>query len=189
MKKNIVIIDNFDSFTFNIVNLLKSLGHLSINVFRNNRVKFDFLDRASHIVISPGPGIPCEAGKTLEVIDKYYKSKPILGVCLGHQAIGQYLGFKLVQLDRPAHGVATKIKTTNYDSKLFLGLPTSIEVGRYHSWIIQGQVEDAFTSSVDDDNNIMSIEHKNYPLFGVQFHPESILSTSGAIIMKNFIDN
>lgn len=188
-QAKIVVIDNFDSFTYNLVHYLEGISKSNIDVFRNNAVDIDELDSYDCIVLSPGPGLPNDAGICMQIIEKYYTSKKILGVCLGMQAIGEFFGGKLINLKNVYHGLSTPISVLVNDDVLFRGLPVQFEVGRYHSWVINPNTlpKDLLITSVDFENNPMSIKHINYPLFGVQFHPESILTPNGKVILENFL--
>ena len=158
-----------------------------MKVCRND--KFDLKDLLNYdkILLSPGPGIPDEAGKLKEVVKKYASSKSILGVCLGHQAIGEVFGGQITNLSKVYHGISSKIKIDNNDS-LFDNLPSEIEVGRYHSWIIKNDLpNDLITTAYDSDNHIMAINHRHYDVKGVQFHPESILTPLGKKIINNWL--
>lgn len=184
--KKVFVVDNYDSFTYNLVHYLKEFK-AKVKVCRND--KFDLTDLLdfNKILLSPGPGIPDEAGKLKEVIKKYASSKSILGVCLGHQAIGEVFGGQITNLSKVYHGISSKIKIDKNDS-LFNNLPSEIEVGRYHSWIIENNLpNDLITTAYDSDNHIMAIKHKHYDVKGVQFHPESILTPLGKKIIKNWL--
>lgn len=190
--QRIVIIDNYDSFTYNLSHLLKEVG-ADVTVFRNDQFRLEELQQFDKIVLSPGPGIPSEAGLLLDVIRAYAPTKPMLGVCLGHQAIGEVFGARLLNLDDVVHGVATPCRIIASDP-IFGGLAESITVGRYHSWVVS---QDEFPScleitAVSDDGgsvpNIMALRHREYEVHGIQFHPESVLTPEGKIIIKNFLD-
>jgi len=184
----IVIIDNYDSFTYNLSHLVKSLGP-QVTVYRNDRFELPQLEEFDKIILSPGPGIPSEAGLLLDVIRCYAGRKPILGVCLGHQAIGEVFGGKLENLSDVFHGVATE--GTQYGNDyIFQGLPERIVMGRYHSWVVS---RDAFPDSLEitaqsDEGQIMALRHRSYDIHGIQFHPESVLTPDGATIIKNWIN-
>jgi anthranilate synthase component II len=187
--KHILIIDNYDSFTYNLVHYLEDLN-AKVTVYRNDEFDIDELKKFDKILLSPGPGIPKEAGLLLDVIKKYASSKSILGICLGQQAIGEVFGGNLVNLEKVYHGVSSKVKVTKDDS-LFNDLPAEFEVGRYHSWVINPDdfPEDLEITSVDENGEIMSIRHKNFDIKGVQFHPESILTPNGKKILENWLTN
>lgn len=189
MEKKILIVDNYDSFTYNLYHLIRQLGCNSIDVFRNDKIALDAVDRYDKIVLSPGPGIPSEAGLLLPIIRRYAPTKSILGVCLGHQAIGEAFGAALINLEEVYHGVSTPIKVTD-DDLLFKGLPASFEVGRYHSWVvspIQFPSELRITA-IDDEGAIMALKHAEYRVHGIQFHPESVLTPLGGEIIRNWLN-
>lgn len=185
---SIVIIDNYDSFTYNLSHLIKELG-ADVTVYRNDKFTLDQLEKFDKIVLSPGPGIPSEAGLLLDVIKAYAGKKPILGVCLGHQAIGESFGGKLTNLSQVYHGVATPCHITK-DDYLFKGLPEKIEIGRYHSWVVDTKdFPDCLeVTSVSDEGYIMSLRHKEYDIRGIQYHPESVLTKDGKKILKNWLE-
>jgi len=184
----VVIIDNYDSFTYNLSHLVKELG-AEVTVYRNDMFEIQQLEEFDKIILSPGPGIPEEAGLLLEVIDEYAGRKPILGVCLGHQAIGLHFGGKLVNLSDVYHGVATPIQITNRDYT-FDSLPRNIVVGRYHSWVVDtDDLPDCLEiTSVSNEGYIMSLRHREYDIRGIQFHPESVLTKEGKTIIKNWLN-
>lgn len=185
----VAVIDNYDSFTYNLVHYLEDLG-AEVTVFRND--EFDLEDLASFekILLSPGPGIPDEAGLLKEVIKTYDKTKDIFGVCLGLQAIGEIYGGKLTNLDTVFHGVATKISVTN-DDFIFDNLPQKFEVGRYHSWVVatENLPDSLIITSTDENGEIMSLKHEHLNVRGVQFHPESVLTPNGKQILENWLKN
>lgn len=185
----IVIIDNYDSFTYNLSHLVKELG-AEVTVLRNDRFCLEDIEQFDKIILSPGPGIPKEAGLLLEVIEEYKGRKPILGVCLGHQAIGEAFGGTLINLSSVFHGVATPA-TIITDDYLFNGLPKQIEVGRYHSWVVDKETlpKDIEVTSISDEGYIMSLRHKEYDIRGIQYHPESVLTPSGKAIIKNWMEH
>ena len=182
-----VIIDNYDSFTYNLAHLVKALG-AEVTVLRNDQFSIEALEAYDKIILSPGPGIPSEAGLLLDVIKTYAGRKPILGVCLGHQAIGEAFGARLENLSEVFHGVATPAHIVA-DDPIFCGLPKTFTVGRYHSWVVAtDQFPDCLTvTAVSDEGQIMALRHKEYDIHGIQFHPESVLTPEGSIIIKNFI--
>ena len=184
----IVIIDNYDSFTYNLAHLVKELG-AGVTVFRNDQFKLSELDRFDKIILSPGPGIPSEAGLLMDVIRKYAGRKPMLGVCLGHQAIGEAFGAKLTNLSEVYHGVATPCTQFGNDP-IFEGLPKRIEIGRYHSWVVDksGFPDCLDITAVSDDGQIMGLKHKNYDIRGIQFHPESVLTPDGKKMIQNWLE-
>lgn len=184
----IVIIDNYDSFTYNLSHLVKSLG-AQVTVYRNDRFEMSQLEQFDKIILSPGPGIPSEAGLLLDVIRSYAGRKPMLGVCLGHQAIGEVFGGKLENLSDVFHGVATEGSQSGNDY-IFNGLPERIVMGRYHSWVVS---KDNFPDCLEitaqsDEGQIMALRHRQYDIHGIQFHPESVLTPDGTVIIKNFIN-
>ncbi len=183
----IVIIDNYDSFTFNLSHLVKALG-ADVSVMRNDRFSLDDLEPFDKIILSPGPGIPSEAGLLLDVIKRYATAKPILGVCLGHQAIGEAFGARLENLSQVFHGLATPCHIIASDP-IFAGLKADITVGRYHSWVVAADsLPDCLeVTAVSDEGQIMALRHRHLNVHGIQFHPESVLTPDGAIIIKNFL--
>ncbi len=188
-REEILIIDNYDSFTYNLVHLVNEIG-LQCVVWRNDQFNIDDVDAFDQIILSPGPGIPSEAGLLLPVIEKYAPTKSIFGVCLGQQAIGEVFGGTLHNLSRPMHGIATPIKVIDADERLFAGLPSSFKVGRYHSWVVTNESlpECLTVTAIDEkDNSIMALRHKEYDVRGVQFHPESILTEFGREMMRNWL--
>jgi anthranilate synthase component 2 len=189
MDNKILIIDNYDSFTYNLVHLVNEIG-LQCEVWRNDKFNIDDVNAYERIILSPGPGIPSEAGLLLEVIEKYAPTKSILGVCLGQQAIAEVFGGKLYNLSQPMHGITTPIKVTDKQEKLFIGLPESFKVGRYHSWVVDGNAlpDSLKVTAIDEaDNSLMALRHKQYDVRGVQFHPESILTEYGKKLMQNWL--
>ncbi|KAF2342706.1 anthranilate synthase component II [Flavobacterium tistrianum] len=187
--KKILVIDNYDSFTYNLVHYLEDLN-CEVTVYRNDEFDIDEIASFEKILLSPGPGIPDEAGLLKAVIEKYSPTKSILGVCLGQQAIGEVFGGTLSNLNKVYHGVATNVKTLVDDEILFEGLGNEFEVGRYHSWVVDSNLpEDLEATSVDENGQIMSLRHKNYDVRGVQFHPESVLTPNGKRILENWINS
>ena len=186
----ILIFDNYDSFTYNLVHLVKTLGYEDVDVYRNDKIALEDVARYDKIILSPGPGIPSEAGLLLPLIKEYAGKKSILGVCLGHQAIGESFGAKLCNLEDVYHGVATNIEVTKSDY-IFNGLDKDMEVGRYHSWIVSSEnlPDNIEVTAVDANGQIMALRHKEYDIHGVQFHPESVLTPTGETIVKNFLNN
>ncbi len=183
----IVIIDNYDSFTYNLSHLVKELG-AEVTVFRNDKFEMDSLEAFDKIMLSPGPGIPSEAGLMPEVIKRYAQSKPILGICLGHQAIGECFGGRLANLDRVFHGIATEGTQLGNDY-MFNGLPRRITMGRYHSWVVSREyLPDCLEITAEsDEGHIMALRHRTLDIRGLQFHPESVLTTDGREMMENWI--
>lgn len=185
-SKKIAVIDNYDSFVYNLVRYVRELSGTEPVVFRNDRIDYDVLETCDGILLSPGPGLPSAAGELLQVIERYENRKSILGICLGHQAIGEYFGGQLMHCSTPIHGKASII--THSGGVLFQNLNSSFEVGRYHSWCIAAQLPEClFGNAESEDKILMAIHHKTKPIYGVQFHPESILTPSGRQIIANWI--
>lgn len=182
-----VIIDNYDSFTYNLSHLVKELG-AEVSVVRNDRFSLGDIDAFDKIILSPGPGIPSEAGLLLDVIRRYAGRKPILGVCLGHQAIGEAFGGTLENLSEVFHGVATPCHIIAEDP-LFKGIAPDFEVGRYHSWVVSREnFPDCLeVTAVSDEGQVMALRHRTMEIHGIQFHPESVLTPEGRIIIQNFL--
>ena len=191
----ILIFDNYDSFTYNLVHLVEKILHEKVEVFRNDGISMEQVKEFDKIILSPGPGIPSEAGMLLPLVKEYASSKSILGVCLGHQAIGEAFGAKLINLSTVFHGVATPIKIvegiapSSHLDRLFDGSDGPEEVGRYHSWIVSEEdlPEELMVTARDDNRYIMAMEHRTYDVQGVQFHPESILTPGGERMMRNWL--
>lgn len=186
----ILVFDNYDSFTYNLVHLVEKIIHGKVEVFRNDQIPLERVKDYDKIILSPGPGIPIEAGLLLPLIKEYAASKPILGVCLGHQAIGEAFGAGLINLSTVYHGVATPVIIDHQiQSHLFDGLPGEIDAGRYHSWIVSevGFPEVLEVTARDENGYIMAMQHKNYDVQGVQFHPESVLTPLGESILRNWL--
>ena len=182
-----VIIDNYDSFTYNLYHLVKEAG-AEADVLRNDAFRLEELEHYDKIILSPGPGIPEEAGLLLEVIRTYAGRKPMLGVCLGHQAIGEAFGARLENLSEVYHGVQTTCRLTEEDY-LFQGLPGEFPVGRYHSWVVSqdGLPGCLKVTATSPDGHIMALRHRDHDIHGIQFHPESVLTPDGRIIIENFL--
>ncbi|MFS4469451.1 anthranilate synthase component II [Maribacter sp. 2210JD10-5] len=184
--KKIVVIDNYDSFTYNLVHYLEDLD-CEVTVLRNDQLELEDLEGFDKIVLSPGPGIPEEAGLLKPIIEKYAATKSIFGVCLGQQAIAEVFGGTLVNLDQVYHGVATKINITK-DDILFDGMLNEIEVGRYHSWVVHPDLPEVLeATSFDENGQIMSLRHRTFDVSAVQFHPESVLTPDGKKILENWL--
>ena len=187
LKNKCVLIDNYDSFTYNLVHLLKELG-AEVTVLHNDQFTLDEIEEYDKIILSPGPGLPSDAGLLLDVIRYYAGKKPILGVCLGHQAIAEVFGGQLENLSYVFHGIATEgIQLVS--TPLFTGLPDSFSVGRYHSWVVS---KESFPSCLEiivenRDGLIMALRHRTYNIYGIQFHPESILTPDGKKILSNWL--
>lgn len=187
--KKVLVIDNYDSFTYNLVHYLKDLD-CEVTVIRNDKLTLRDVEPFNKIVLSPGPGIPEEAGLLKSIIEKYAPTKSILGVCLGQQAIGEVFGAKLINLDTVYHGVANKINITVNDESLFNGLDREIKVGRYHSWVVDKDLpKELEATSFDENGEVMSLRHKVYDVKGVQFHPESVLTPNGKKILENWVNS
>lgn len=184
----IVIIDNYDSFTYNLRHLVLELG-ADVDVLRNDKFSLDELEKYDKIILSPGPGIPSEAGLLLDVIRTYAGSKPILGVCLGHQAIGEVFGGSLTNLDSVYHGIQTPADIIPGSDYIFDGLPEVIEVGRYHSWVVDRDTmpECLMITATSPEGLVMALRHRKYDIHGIQFHPESVLTPKGKQIISNFL--
>ena len=185
----IIIIDNYDSFTFNLHHLVKELG-AEVDVVRNDTFELDDLLPYDKIILSPGPGIPSEAGRLLDVIRRYAGVKPMLGVCLGHQAIGEVFGGRLTNLSTVFHGVQSPVSLSG-DDYLFRGLPEEIQVGRYHSWVVDNSLLPPALEVIarSREGQIMALRHKTYDVRGIQFHPESVLTPDGHAILKNWLEH
>lgn len=189
--------DNYDSFTYNLVHLLEHIQGYKVDVFRNDEIDLEQVGRYQKILLSPGPGIPSEAGLLLPIIHTYHKTHSIFGVCLGHQAIGEAFGGALINLTNVYHGIATGINIvddlvdSSRQNDWYLGLENTINVGRYHSWVVDTQDFPAAleVTSFDEKNMIMSLRHRNYDVQGVQFHPESVLTPNGEQMIRNWLKN
>jgi anthranilate synthase/aminodeoxychorismate synthase-like glutamine amidotransferase len=183
---HILIIDNYDSFTYNLVQYVKE-SHLAekVTVLRNDAFELAELAIYDAFILSPGPGLPEESGLLLEVIKTYANQKPMLGICLGHQAIAEAFGGKLKQLEKVYHGVATAVSHSG--NPVFAGQASSFMVGRYHSWVVEDLGSDLEVTAVDEQDAIMACEHKSLPIYGLQFHPESVLTPEGRGLMDNFL--
>jgi len=188
-EASIVVIDNYDSFTYNLVHAIKKLSGLPVDVFRNDEIELDDLEKYDKIVLSPGPGIPEEAGLLLDIIRRFAPRKSMLGVCLGHQAIGEAFGGTLTNMNSVLHGIATPVTKTDVQTVLFEDLPETFAVGRYHSWIVNEPDLPAClkVTSYDDKGMIMSMKHTDYDVEGVQFHPESVLTPLGEKMIANWL--
>lgn len=187
--KKVLVIDNYDSFTYNLVHYLEDLN-CDVTVVRNDKLELDDVKPFQKIVLSPGPGIPDEAGLLKAIIEIYAPTKSILGVCLGQQAIGEVFGGTLINLDEVYHGVATNVTLTVDNEPLFNGLNKTFEVGRYHSWVVDTNLPDCLeATSFDENGQIMSLRHKEYDVKGVQYHPESVLTPDGKKILENWINS
>ncbi len=186
--KKVLVIDNYDSFTYNLVHYLEDLD-CEVTVYRNDEFEINEIAGFDKILLSPGPGVPDEAGLLKEVIRKYGSTKSILGVCLGQQAIGEVFGGTLSNLDKVYHGVATMVTQSVNDEHLFDGLEKEFEVGRYHSWVVDATLPEALeATSFDENGQVMSLRHRTFDVRGVQFHPESVLTPNGKKILENWIN-
>ena len=186
----ILVLDNYDSFTYNLVHYIRELGYTNMDVFRNDKISVEDVNKYDKILLSPGPGIPDESGILKDLIKTYGATKSIMGVCLGHQAIGEVYGAELENRENVLHGIANKMIVTKEDV-IYKGLPTEFEVGRYHSWQINKEKlgSELELTAVDDQGCVMSVRHKKHDVCGVQFHPESILTEHGKELMKNWLEN
>lgn len=189
--KKLLVLDNYDSFTYNLVHLLREIG-VSVDVFRNDKISLEEVENYDEILLSPGPSLPKEAGIMPQLIERYAPYKKILGVCLGHQAIGEAFGGRLFNLPEVQHGVATEIRVSSPVDSLFLDLPQKFKVGRYHSWVIEEQSlhnSPLQITAKDEQGFVMAVKHQHYNVSGVQFHPESILTDFGRKILENWLNN
>ncbi|MGN6619120.1 MAG: anthranilate synthase component II [Ilyomonas sp.] len=189
----VLVFDNYDSFTYNLVHLVEKILNDKVDVYRNDQILLEKVNEYDKIILSPGPGLPEEAGLLLPLIKEYAATKSILGVCLGHQAIGQAFGGKLTNLSTVYHGVARPVKVKGERSKvkgdLYEGMPEEFEVGRYHSWIVSDESfpSELEVTAVDENGYIMGLQHKTHDIQGVQFHPESVLTPLGEKILRNWL--
>jgi anthranilate synthase component 2 len=190
MKPQILLIDNYDSFTYNLIQIVESRG-FTVKVVKNNKITEKDLSRYNNIMISPGPGIPTEAGKLISVIKTFAPTKRILGICLGHQAIAEAFGGSLIRMPSVAHGLKKEIKLSQKDEYLFNGLPLKFEAGLYHSWMVSKNnfPQSLEITATDSDGTIMAIAHKEFDVRGIQFHPESIMTKYGYKIIYNWLDH
>ncbi len=188
--ENVLVLDNYDSFTYNLVHYVEANPNYKVDVYRNDEISLEAVGKYDIIILSPGPGLPSDAGILKKVVETYAPTKKILGVCLGMQAIGEVYGGNLVNLKNVFHGVATSITVVEPNDLLFKNLPNKFNVGRYHSWVISSEKfpKVLTVTSLEKNDNIMSIKHKKYKLYGVQFHPESILTEYGQEIISNFLE-
>ncbi len=190
----LLVFDNYDSFTYNLVHLVEKILGYKVTVCRNDQIDLDAVDAFDKIILSPGPGIPSEAGLLLPLINAYAPKKSILGVCLGHQAIGEAFGGKLINLTTVYHGLATPIQlqatgSQQRDNDVFQGFDNELIVGRYHSWVVSDEAfpNELEVTAKDDNDYIMALRHKTYDVQGVQFHPESVLTPDGEKILRNWL--
>ncbi|CAH0160657.1 aminodeoxychorismate/anthranilate synthase component II [Chryseobacterium sp. Bi04] len=188
-KSKVLVFDNYDSFTYNLVQIIERILDQKVDVIRNDKITLEEVGAYDKIILSPGPGIPEEAGILLDLIKEYAPTKSILGVCLGQQAIAEAFGGSLINLSEIFHGVATATEIIKENTIVFKGITSGLEVGRYHSWAVNPEnfPEELEITAVDKDGMIMALQHKTYDVHGVQFHPESILTPEGETIIKNFL--
>ena len=191
MKKNVIIIDNYDSFTYNLVHMVEDILQQEIHVVRNDQFDLKDLQAYDYIILSPGPGIPEEAGLLKEVIRTYGQRKKIFGVCLGLQAIGEVYGATLINLQKVWHGMRTDMHKTDSPSVLLDGVPDTFPAGRYHSWVIDptSDTSELVITATDNEGNIMAARHQTDTVYGVQFHPESIMTDDGRTMLENFLNS
>lgn len=189
MSKPVLVIDNYDSFTYNLVHLLQELNY-EYEVVRNDKFDIDYVNQFDKILLSPGPGIPEEAGLLMEVIRKYAATKSILGICLGQQAIAEVFGGSLYNMPKPLHGISTPIEIVDTNEPLFQNFPSDSKIGRYHSWAVspEGLPEVLKITAVDSDGVIMALTHTEYDVKGMQFHPESVLTDNGKTLIANWLN-
>lgn len=181
----LAIIDNYDSFTYNLVHYLEPMVD-ELYVFRNDEIDWEIINSVNFILLSPGPGLPDQANDLMKVIDQYYTTHNILGICLGHQALALYFGMKLSNMKEVKHGIFSKIQVLNFDY-LFKNLPEKFNIGHYHSWEVVNLKSPLIPTSLNDEGKLMSFRHDKLKLFGIQFHPESILTENGKKILKNWL--
>jgi len=185
----LLVLDNYDSFTYNLVQYIQEILGERVDVFRNDEIELEAVNAYDVIILSPGPGVPSEAGIMPELIQKYAPSKSILGVCLGHQAIGEAFGGEIHNLAHVFHGVETEMRVTDTDELLFQNIPPQFIAGRYHSWVVKSEnlPDSLHITAVDENNTIMAMRHKSYDVRGVQFHPESVMTEHGMQMLENFL--
>ncbi len=185
--QKILVIDNYDSFTYNLVHILKA-QECEVTVKRNDKIELDEIAQFDKILLSPGPGIPDEAGLLKPIIKRYAGEKPILGICLGHQAIAEVFGGEIHNLDKVFHGVSTDVEVVDESEDIFNGISTSFEAGRYHSWVVKPELPAVLkATAVDDAGVVMALKHVDFDLKGLQFHPESILTPEGSQMIQNWV--
>ena len=185
----ILLLDNYDSFTFNLLHLVEQFDGVEVSVFRNDELSLEEVSAFDKIILSPGPGLPKEAGIMISLIEKFSSVKPILGVCLGHQAIAEFFGAKLFNLDEVQHGISSLTTVTDTSEKIFKNIPQQFKTGRYHSWMVdKNELPSSLKiTAVDGQQNIMALRHKTLDVCGVQFHPESVLSEYGKTLIGNWV--
>lgn len=185
----ILVLDNYDSFTYNLVQYIQEIVQHKVAVFRNDAISLEAVGQYDKIILSPGPGVPKDAGIMPKLIKKYASSKHILGVCLGHQAIGEAFGGTLHNIEKVYHGVATPVNIVDGKAILFKGLPSQFEVGRYHSWVVEkiNLPKNLQVTAIDKFGTIMAMQHRIFNVHGVQFHPESVMTPHGKAILNNFL--
>ena len=189
--KKILLFDNYDSFTYNLLHAVKELGYTEVDVIRNDQISLDEVDQYDKILLSPGPGIPSESRILLPLIKRYASTKSIMGVCLGEQAIGEAFGATLFNLPEVIHGVQTPIRIIDEGEVLFRNLPAEIMGGRYHSWVVSRDnfpYDELEITAEDENGQIMALRHRTYDVRGIQFHPESVLTPQGKVILKNWLE-
>ena len=189
-QKKILIIDNYDSFTYNLVQYVKELTDVQVDVYRNDIIGLEEIEAYDTVIFSPGPGVPQDAGIMIDAIKRYAPHKKMLGVCLGHQAIGVAFGSKLSNLKKVYHGIQTPVKIVDKKDPVFKDVADETEVGRYHSWVIDPETlsDELQVTAVSEDGQIMAVKHKKYPVWGLQFHPESIMTDEGKKMIRNFLE-
>jgi len=184
----ILVLDNYDSFTYNLVQYIERIEGTELTVRRNDKIELEDVDQFDKILISPGPGVPDEAGITKKLIEHYGATKSILGVCLGHQAIAEVFGGSIRNLDTVYHGVSGEMSRLVEDDNMFKGIPSEFDAGRYHSWIVNEEMPDCLEVTVKNGiGEVMALRHKEYNVRGVQFHPESVLTEFGELMIKNWV--
>lgn len=190
MKKKVLVIDNYDSFTYNLVHSIEHILGYDIDVYRNDKITIDAVDNYDYIFISPGPGIPEEAGLTIDIIKTYLTTKKIFGVCLGLQSLVVALGGEIINLDQVFHGIESEMNLTENSSVIFKDISSPFQAGRYHSWVAKKDKLPAELkiTSVDSNGEVMAVQHKSYPVYAVQFHPESIMTPQGNLMIQNFLN-
>lgn len=188
-KQRIIVIDNYDSFVYNLVHYLEEFN-VDVETYRNDQIDLDIIEKFDKILLSPGPGIPDEAGELKAIIKRYATRKPILGVCLGLQAIVEVFGGELKNLEQVYHGIATSAERISEDDRLFKDLPQQLEIGRYHSWVSVEEVPEVLkVTMIDQQKQVMAIKHKTLPISAVQFHPESVLTPKGKQMINNWVNS